>query len=85
MLPDALLHRYKFWRSQEAWGLFRVPGGALWAVLCLRIGSVKANGELLVGEERDVADQPTELRVKIQPVKTLKRESLGLLWPSFQV
>ncbi|CAE7259970.1 unnamed protein product [Symbiodinium microadriaticum] len=50
LLPDALLHRYKFWRSQEA------------------------NGELLVGEERDVADQPTELRVKIQPVKTLKRE-----------
>ncbi|CAE7723402.1 unnamed protein product [Symbiodinium sp. CCMP2456] len=50
LLPDALLDRYKFWRSQEA------------------------TGELLVGEERDVADQPTELRVKMTPVKTLKRE-----------
>ena len=39
---------------------------------------MKATGELLVGEERDVADQPTELRVKIEPVKTLKRERLGL-------
>ena len=30
----------------------------------IRISFMKATGELLVGEERDVADQPTELRVK---------------------